>query len=284
MNLLVAVVVGAGVGVGVLLVLLGLQRHEPSDDRRRPPWHRLERIDQLNLRLGLAVAFTVVAWFLTAWPVALALAFVGGFVTPTLVGAKKRRREAVTRTEAVAGWAEQLRDIIASAAGLNEAIAATSAVAPLPIRTDVQNLARRLRYQPLPDLLRQFAADVDDPAADQIAAALTVASERRAQNLTELLSEVATAAREEASMRMRTETARAQTYSDVRAVTFIVLAVFLFLLLTNRGYLEPFGSLTGQLVLALVGLMWAGAIQGLAALAVVRRPTRVLAINEGDRS
>lgn len=284
MNLLVAVIVGVGVGVGLLLVFLGLQRHEPAEQNRPSPWHRLERIDQIKLRLGLAVAFTFVAWFLTAWPVALALASVGGFVTPTLVGAKKRRREAVTRTEAVAGWAEQLRDIIASAAGLNEAIAATSAVAPLPIRTDVQNLARRLRYQPLPDLLRQFAADVDDPAADQIAAALTVASERRAQNLTELLSEVAAAAREEASMRMRTETARAQTYSDVRAVTFIVFAVFLFLLLTNRGYLEPFDSFAGQSVLAVVGLMWAAAIQGLAALAVVRRPTRVLAINDGDRS
>ena len=280
MSFVVAVVVGAGVGTGALLVVLGLQRQTPTPRQPRSLPLRLRRIDRLDLRLGLAAGLSILVWLLTVWPVAIVLAFVGGFVTPTMIGAKKRRQQAVTRTEAIAGWAEQLRDIIASAAGLNDAIVATAAVAPPPIRNAVQALARRLRYQPLPELLRRFADELDDPAADQIAAALTMASQRRAQNLTELLSEVAAAAREEASMRMRTETARAQTYSDAKVVTFIVLGVFVLLLLLNREYLSAFGTFEGQLVLGLVGLMWAGAIQGLATLARVRRPTRVLL---GDR-
>ena len=284
MSLLIAIGLGTVLGIGLLLVVMGVRKTEVQPGSpTRGILGRLRATDQLNLRIGLGLGAAIVLWFLAFWPIAIVMAFLGGFVAPTLVGAKKRRQQAVALTEAVATWAEQLRDIIGSAAGLNEAISATSGVAPKPIRPQVQLIARGLRYESLPVLLRRFAASVDDPAADQIAASLILASERRGQNLTELLNEVAEGAREEASMRMRTETSRAQTYADAKAVTLIVLTVFGLLLLTNRGYLSAFDSVVGQLILGGVGLMWAGAIQGLAGLARVRRPVRVLAVNHGGR-
>ena len=83
-------------------------------------------------------------------------------------------------------------------------------------------------------------------------------------------------------MRMRTETSRAQTYSDAKAVTGIVFGVFAFLLVANRGYLAPFDTLVGQLVMAVVGAMWVTAVYGLAKLSVVRRGPRILTLTDDD--
>ncbi len=153
-------------------------------------------------------------------------------------------------------------------------------MAPREIRVEVNDLALAMRRESLPVLLRRFANAVDDPAADQVAIALILASERRGQNLVGLLSDVADAARQEATMRMRTETSRAQTYSDARAVTYIVLGMFGLLLVMSRGYLDPFDTLTGQTVLAVVGALWIGAFYGLAQLSTVRRPPRILALDQ----
>ena len=61
---------------------------------------------------------------------------------------RNRRGEAVGRIEAVAGWSEMLRDTMAGAAGLEQAIVATATVAPLPIRAEVATLAVRLETTP----------------------------------------------------------------------------------------------------------------------------------------
>ena len=55
----------------------------------------------------------------------------------------------VARVEAIAGWAEMLRDTIAAAAGLEQAIAATAPLAPPPIRDEVVMLAARLERERL---------------------------------------------------------------------------------------------------------------------------------------
>ena len=60
-----------------------------------------------------------------------------------LMGVRAERDRLMRRSEAVASWAEMLRDTIAAHAGLQEAIAVTARVAPAPIRTEVQTLAVR---------------------------------------------------------------------------------------------------------------------------------------------
>ncbi len=282
MSLIVSIMAGTGVGIGLLLIILGLRGIEETDGASQPSrsiFDRFADFDRVRLRIGLAVGGSLAVGLVTGWPVAVLLTFGGGLAAPTIAGAQKRREHAVALTEAVATWAEQLRDTISSAAGLQEAIAVTAKVAPKEIRAEVNDLALAMRRTPLPILLRQFANAVDDPAADQVAIALILASERRGQNLVGLLTDVAEAAREEATMRMRTETSRAQTYSDARAVTYIVLGMFGVLLVMSRGYLDPFDSLTGQVVLAVVGSLWVGAFYGLAQLSRVRRSPRILKLD-----
>ncbi len=285
MSLEPAVIAGLLTGLGLLLIVMGLRRRvDTPANRTEGPKARsaavAELTDRLGLRIGLGLGVAVAMGLLALWPVAIVLAFLGGYVAPTIAGAKARREAAVNKTEAIASWAEQLRDVIGSAAGLQEAISVTADLAPIEIRADVQQIRNGLLYEDLPMLLRQFAQRVDDPAADQIVVSLVLAATRSSGNLTDLLNETAVAARAEASMRMRMEVSRAQSYADAKAATYIVLGMFGFLLLFNSDYLEPYGTFEGQLVLGAVGLLWSFAVQGLAALARVRRPERVLALAE----
>ena len=103
----------------------------------------------------------------------------------------------MARTEAVAAWAEMLRDTLA-AGGFREAILASRRVAPAPIAAQVGELAERSEYAPLGVALRQFAHAVDDPVADHVVAALVVATERQAAGLRDMLGRIAASAREQA--------------------------------------------------------------------------------------
>ena len=95
--------------------------------------------------LGAAVA----GWVVTGWPAAGVLAGAAAGVAPMLVGTRRRRDRLNARSEALAAWAEMLRDTIAAHAGLREAIAVTARVAPVPIRAEVQALAVRAEREPL---------------------------------------------------------------------------------------------------------------------------------------
>lgn len=290
MSPLVAAAFGAVAGLGLVVILTSLFATPSVDgDRAVSPggsgWGSgvvAEVRDRLGLRVGLGCAAGAVMGVLALWPVAILMAFCGGFVAPTIAGAKARRDASVRRTEAIASWAEQLRDVIGSAAGLQEAISVTAEVAPIEIRSEVARIKAGLTYEDLPTLLRRFGDEVADPAADQVVVSLVVAATRTSGNLVELLTQAAAAARAEASLRLRTEVARAEAYADARNASLIVVVMFGLLLVFNSSYLEPYGTLEGQLVLAGVGVLWAAAVQGLAALARVRRPERILVTSGGE--
>ena len=173
----------------------------------RPPAPRRElATGELWWRSALVVGAALVGWMVTGWPAVAVLCAAAAGVGPMLIGLRRRRDVAIARSDALAAWAEMLRDTIASHAGLSEAISITARVAPAPIRSEVQTLAVRAERDSLSDALRRFAADVADPVADLIVASLVIAADRQAQRLAELLAEIASAAREQSAMRIRVET------------------------------------------------------------------------------
>jgi hypothetical protein len=140
-------VCGALVGLGLFLIVCwwrGDTVLRPSA-RLRARWTR-KAIERRTLRLGLAILAGIVVGAVTGWPVGAVLAAAAGFGAPLLLSGSRGRAEDIARIEAIAGWAEMLRDTMAGAAGLEQAIVATATVAPLSIRTEVATRSPTRRW------------------------------------------------------------------------------------------------------------------------------------------
>ena len=269
---LTGAVIGVLFGLGAWMMVAGITGVAVRERAaRHMDWARSWR------RVGSVALAAAVAWFVTGWPMAGALA--GGVATmvPLLLGARSARAAALDKTEALAAWAEMLRDTISAYAALNEAIAITATVAPEAIRPQVHALAARSERYPLSRALQMFAVDVADPVADLIVAALVIADQRQAQNLTLLLAEIAGSAREHAAMRLRVETGRARTYASSQALVGITLGLVVVLLLMSPTFLAPFDSFGGQVVMGIIGALFAGALWGLVLLGRPAETPRLLA-------
>jgi drug/metabolite transporter (DMT)-like permease len=76
---------------------------------------------------------------------------------------------------------------------------------------------------------------------------------------------------------MRTAADRARTRTSVRMIVGAVLALAVGLILLNRTYLDPYDSVTGQLVLLVIAAMFALSTLWLAAIAKGKPSPRFLA-------
>lgn len=269
-----AALCGAMVGFGALVLALGVRGTDPSLSRRVRRWPA--RIEGLSQRLILAALAAAGVGLLSRWPVAAGLAAAFGFAAPSVFGGMPARRAAIARTEAIAAWTEMLRDTMAGAAGIEQAIVATAPVSPPAIRAHVVNLAARLERDRLATALRDFADEMADPTADLVVAALVLASEKQARRLGELLGALATSARQQATLQLRIDAGRARTRTASRVITVFTLGFALGLVVLNRGYLTPYDSARGQLVLAAVGACFGAAFWWLAAMARSAAPERFL--------
>jgi Flp pilus assembly protein TadB len=244
---------------------------------------RLRR-DRLALRIGTAAIAALLVGAVTGWPIGALLAAVAAFALPTMLGGAKDRARQVARTEAIAGWAEMLRDTLSAAAGLEQAIVATAPVSPVPIRAEVASLAQSLQRDRLVPALRHFAAELADPTGDLVVAALVLAAGHEAKRLSELLGSLAGAARDQAAMQLRIEAGRARIRTSTRVVIGVTVVFAAGLVLLNRSYLSPFGTPQGQAVLAVIGLLFGGAFWWLARMGRPAPPERFLALDSTHRS
>jgi Flp pilus assembly protein TadB len=276
---LAGAVIGVLFAAGVWIAVAGWRGVEQrSSPRRSVSW------DQLWWRGALVIGAAVAGWVLTGWPAAGGIAAGVASVAPLLSGTRRRRDELNAKSEALASWAEMLRDTITAHAGLREAIALTARVAPAPIRREVQLLAVRAERESLTTALRRFAVEVADPVADLIVASLVIAAERQAQRLAELLTQIAGSAREQSAMRLRVETGRARTYASSRALVVITFGLAVVLLVFSPTFMSPYDSVTGQIVLMAIGALFAGALWSLVQLGRPVTPPRLLAGIEGERA
>ncbi|MFD6951697.1 type II secretion protein F [Nocardiopsis sp. TSRI0078] len=269
---------GALLGAGLWLALASLAASGGSSPSRIPRWRAVLFGRQRPLRLVAAIVGSLLVWFVTGWPVAGVLAAAGCWWGPAVLGPDRRHQEQVDGVEAVAAWTEMLRDLMAGAAGLHQAVAATAPIAPEPVRDAVTRLAERLRAgRSTQDALRSFADEVDNPTADLVAAALTTAATRHATDLGVLLGTLSEAAREQAAMLVRVAASRARLRTSTRIIVGTTLGMAAFLMVTNPDYMEPFDSVLGQVVLAGVGGLWAAALVWLSRMSRLDLGPRVLA-------
>lgn len=195
-----------------------------------------------------------------------------------------RRKDVDDRplVEGLAVWIEQLRDMMAGARGLEQALAASASTAPNIVRPAVERLAANLEFQNLSMAARGFAADVHHPLADFVAAVLITTSRHQARDVVALLTQLAETCRDEVSMRTRVWVSRARTRSAVRIISFVVVAFIVGLFLLNRDYLAPYSTVNGVIVLVVVITLFAGSFFGLQRLSRFDVPPRFVAASEGE--
>jgi tight adherence protein B len=277
--MLSGLLLGALMAGGIVLVAWGFR---PVPPVVTPPRRSRPVFPDLGARLLRAAVVALVAGLLTRWPVALVAGAALGFFAGDLMSGPRQRRFDVEKSEAIAAWAEMLRDTLTAVSGLEEAIIATAHLAPTPIRRPIDDLVIRLEHRTLSSSLGQLAEDLGDPTADLVIAALALAARGEAKELAELLSALADTARDNASMRVRVDALRARTRTAVRIISIVTVGMMVLLLVLNRSYLTPFDTAVGQVTLVVIFAGFAAGLTWLSAMSRYQAPERFIAAVGGE--
>jgi Flp pilus assembly protein TadB len=272
-----ALLCGALVGGAVMLLIVAIRGTEPKDETPSLFRNRSVEARKNAVRLGAAFAVGLLVLVVTRWLVlAVALGLLAAMADRFFGGTGEERR-AIDRLDALATWTEALRDTIAGAVGLEQAIPATAVNAAPAIKPSLNLLVDRLRIrEPLPSALMRFADDLNDPSADLIVAALVLNARLRGPGLREVLSALADSAREELDVRRKVAAERRSTRRSVQVVVAITLIMAAGLVLFNSAYMAPYTSFVGQVVLAVVIGLYALGLLWLRRLARIEVPDRFL--------
>ncbi|GAA2031294.1 type II secretion system protein [Pseudokineococcus marinus] len=253
-SLLLALLGGALAGGGLLLLVRALtpvERPAPGTSSLAATRRRLVAL--AGRRVPVAVVAGLVVLAVTRWPVAAVAAAGLGLLSGSLFGGAREERRQMERLEGLAAWTESLRDTIAGAVGLEQAIPATAYAASASIAAPLRTLADRLAIRtPLPQALLRFGDELDDATADLVVAALVLNARLRGPGLRVVLSSLAGSVREEIDARRRVEADRRSTRRSVLIIMLVTIAFTGGLAVFNRDYVEPYSSALGQLVLAVV--------------------------------
>ena len=276
---LLAVLAGAIAGAGLFLLLValrGLPPRPPGHPGRLRGWAR----EVGPARLATAVLAGLVVLVATGWLVAGVGAVLLVLSWRGMSGAAGERA-AMARLEALATWAESLRDTIAGAVGLEQAIPASLRAAAPSLREPLTAMVERLHTRmPMPEALRRFADDLADPGADLIVAALIINAGLRGPGLRDLLGALSRSVREELDVRRKVTAQRRSTRRGAQIVVGISVGLALGLAVFNHAYVQVYDSVTGQLVLGVVTGLYAAGIVWMRALARFPVPERLLAGSE----
>ncbi|MEY9888422.1 tight adherence protein B [Catenulispora sp. MAP5-51] len=259
---------GAGTAIGSLLILKGLR---PAVERKPAAPSRCASIaaslsprrltgQKARVAACAAGASGLATW--TGWPAIAVIGFLALWHLPRVLGPDRVSRHAIELSDAVATFAEMLRDTLSAAAGLQQAVMAAAPLAPRPITTPCMRLAEQIdEGTPLAQAVATWADQVADRHADVVAGCLIIASRRQSGNTAAVLNSVAASAREQASIRRRAVASQAKPRTSVRVTICVVLALFGMLLFGDAQFMAPYDSLRGQIVLAVASGLFGVALR-----------------------
>ena len=269
----------AGVAGGLViagLALLLLECTRPVPELGTPPRSGIRLTPRFRKRLLIAAGTGVATLALTRWPAAMIAAALAVLFLPAIVSSRAAHQRAAV-LEGLEQWTRRLSDMLTASRGLEEALEASAHQAPAAIEPAVTALGRRIAARSGTEAaLRAFAADLDDPSGDRIAAALIIATGHRGGAVRDVLNALAITLARDVAARREIEADRAQHRTTVKWLTFFVLGFTVFAVL-NRSYSQPYGTVPGQLVMGLVTALYAGGLLWLHHLGSLPVPGRFLA-------
>jgi hypothetical protein len=240
---------------------------------------RLDTTDVRRLAARLVAAFVVglVILVVSGWVAPAGVLGVGVFLA---IGGWQRRDKnnslEIARLDALASWIENVRDVLMAGEQPVGAISSTVGACPPIIRPQIRRLAAGLSRQDPEIVFRRFADDLDDPLADLVAAGLAIAIRRGARTVP-VLTALAEQTRQQVDRRRLIEAERAPTRREVQALTLIMGALVVLLLVFGRSrYLDAYDTTGGQLFLATALAGYTALIVRVQKLAAFPRPSRFL--------
>jgi Flp pilus assembly protein TadB len=257
-TLLAVILLALAAGFGVLLVLAGIRGSDAPTALRRTP-RLVKRARALaGPLLGLRVAAGLVAGvgveLATRWPVAAVAVAALIICWPAMFGAAGATRNRIAQLEALALWTESLKDLVAGATGLHEAIPASVETASALLQRPLGRLTGLLEArEPLTAALEQLAADLADPTADLVIAALIMNAKARGPGLAASLERLAESTREELELRRRIDASRRGGRRNLRIIiTMVVVMAGLMAFAFPPAFSQPYRTPAGEVVLLVV--------------------------------
>jgi len=253
---IILAILGALAACGVVLIISGSRRRERRRVTLRLPrltWRSPVVIASVCFVVGVGVAL------LTGWMVAILILPLLGLAMPYLIG-KTDTEVNIAKLEAMEEWTRSLSGILTAGAGLEQALVSTLRSTPSGIKPQVSRLVARLKARwTTADAIRSFAADLDDPTGDLIAANLLLGAQRRGDGLATILEGLAESVALDIRSRRQVEADAAKPRATARWVTIITAVVLAGLFLTG-AYVEPYKSGMGQLILLALLSAYAGVL------------------------
>jgi len=273
---LLAALAGGLVAVGLVVLIAELTRRAPPPGTPpRPAIIRagLTESGRRKILLGVVVGLAMLA--VTRWPVAALAAGLGVAFVPSLTSTKGARQR-TAKLEGLEQWTRRVSDMLTASRGLEDALEVSARTAPAAIAPQVTALARRLSARiGTHEALRVFAAEIDDPAGDRIVAALLIATSQRGGGVQGVLATLAELLARDVAARREIEASRAEHRTTLRWIIAFIAGFTLFAIF-NRSYSAPYGTLAGEVVLAVVAILYAAGLGWLNKLGQIPAPGRFL--------
>ncbi|MGF1432341.1 type II secretion system F family protein [Kitasatospora sp. LaBMicrA B282] len=233
-----------------------------------------------RIQLALTLLLAPLTWLFSGIALTVLLVPLVIFGFPWLFGVTRADTRHIVRLEALADWTQRLSDVLLLGTGLNQALLTSRRTAPAALRPEIEELAARLQARwSAEDALRAFADSLADATADKVLAALLLRAGDSGPGLSRALSDLADSVREEVRQRRGIEADRAKHRTTVRWLVVIIFGVVLVGSFNER-YTEPYRSVQGQVVLAVLTALFVAVIAWMRSLAAHKPPARLL---EPDR-
>lgn len=266
----IAALAGGGAALGLLLVIASYTTTPRTGSRSGVSRAQLRRA-------GAAIGVGLLTLAVTRWIAAAAGIGLLVFCWDRVFGGTRRAKLATSRLEALAGWTESLRDLVATGIALPEALPASVTSAAPVLHEPLGRLTERLTArEPLEASLRALGDDLDDGGADLIVAALLLNARAQGRALEAVLTALAASLRGELRVRRTIEAERRSTRRAVQIVVAVTLITALGLCLGNPAYVAPYRDAAGQLMLCVVAAVFTAGFAWLARLSALPTAPRLL--------
>ena len=260
-----------------LVGVVGAVRGVSFLPERSPSVRSSSRRRATPLLLG-GLAAGVLTLLVTGWPAA-ALGAAGGVVfIPKVLGGGQAAKRLIATSEALADWTRRLADLISSGAAgsTRDALRRSLSSVPEPIALAVTNLVTRMGPQGTETALRQFAREIDDPAAEKIAMVLILRERNGGPGLAEVLTALAADLDDRSRMVREVEAERAKPRSNMRTIVVVTLVLVVGMTLFARTFLSGYSTPVGQIALLAVVAIFATSLRWMRRLSEPVKPPRVL--------